>query len=110
MPEQPEPNGWELLRGLKDLKDSIDKMATGMVTMTTFTIYQQAAAKDIQDTRDTSAGAIAETRATVAALQQKVDAMEATRGRQQFSIILSIIGSVAALGTAIILGVLEGHL
>jgi hypothetical protein len=108
MPEQPEPNGWELLRGLKDLKDSIDKMAAGMVTMTTFTIHQQSVAKDIQDTRDASAGAIAETRATLATLQNKVDGMEANRGRQQFQIILSMIGSVAALGTAIILAILEG--
>jgi hypothetical protein len=41
-------------------------------------------------------------------LQNKVDGMEANRGRQQFQIILSMIGSVAALGTAIILAILEG--
>ena len=50
MAEEP-PTTWELMRAMTALRDSVDKLAAGMVTQSTLAIIQQAQ-KDGDDRRD----------------------------------------------------------
>jgi len=52
MPEQPEPNGWELLRGLNEVKTAINELSVGFVSQQLFVMYQQTKAEQ-DETRDT---------------------------------------------------------
>lgn len=45
MTEQPEPNGWELLRGLQEVKTAIQDLAVGFVSQQLFALYQQTQAE-----------------------------------------------------------------
>lgn len=45
MSEQPEPNGWELLRGLQEVKTAIQDLAVGFVSQQLFALYQQTQAE-----------------------------------------------------------------
>jgi hypothetical protein len=78
---EPEPNGWELLRGLQEVKESVDRVANGMVTQ-----IQHAAATARLDRLETAE-----------AEQRK------TRAQQWFAIGLAILGVVGTIVGGLIL-------
>jgi hypothetical protein len=78
---EPEPTGWELLRGVKEVKDSVDAIALGMVTQ-----IQHAAATARLDRLETAE-----------AEQRK------TRAQQWFAIGLAILGVVGTIVGGLIL-------
>lgn len=86
MTEQPEPNGWELLRGVNEVKKAIQDLSTGFVSQQLFAMYQAAQA-DADKTRDS--------------LIQKIesDAVITRRAKAQqwFFIGLAVLTSIAGV-------------
>lgn len=83
---EPEPNGWELLRSIRDLKDSFDGVARGMVTQ-----VQHAAATD-----------------RITKLETERDEQRKTKAQQWFAIVLSFLGMVGTVVTGIVLFSIKG--
>jgi hypothetical protein len=81
MVEKPEPNGWELLRGLKDLRESVDKLATGVVSQSLFATLVDR----------------------VTALEREHTEQRKTRAQQWFAIGLSILGIAGTIIAGIVL-------
>lgn len=86
MTNEPEPNGWELLRSIRDLKDSFDGVARGMVTQ-----VQHTAATD-----------------RIQKLETDRDEQRKTRAQQWFAIGLSFLGMVGTVVTGIVLFSIKG--
>lgn len=92
MTNEPEPNGWELMRSIKELKESVDKMATGMVTQTLFALYQQG-----QTDKD------AEKDKRIGALETELTNQRKTKAQQWFGIGLAILTGAGGLVTALVI-------
>lgn len=84
---EPEPTGWELMRAMRDLRASVDKVTAGMVTQALFAAYQQAQ-KETDDRQN----------ARLRQLEDDRDAERKTKAQQWFAIGLSGLG---VLGTII---------
>ncbi|MGG7510917.1 hypothetical protein [Plantibacter sp. YIM 135249] len=91
MPEQPEPTGWELLRGINSLKDSINSMAAGMVSQSTLALYQSA-----QADRDKRQDERLKQLETDQAEQRK------TKAQQWFAIGMALFGIVCTIIAGVI--------
>jgi hypothetical protein len=81
MAEKPEPNGWELLRGLKDLRESVDKLAAGVVSQSLFATLVDR----------------------VTTLEREHAEQRKTRAHQWFAIGLSILGIAGTIIAGIVL-------
>ncbi len=92
MAAEEEPNGWELLRSIQDLKNSVDKVATGMVTQATFAIYQASQTKDQLDSNG-----------RIKALETAREEDRKTKAQQWFGIGLAIVGAIGSLAVGLIL-------
>ncbi|MDJ0323158.1 hypothetical protein QMG61_05195 [Cryobacterium sp. PH31-AA6] len=86
MTTEPEPNGWELLRSIRDLKDSFDGVARGMVSQS-----QHSAATD-----------------RITKLEADRDEQRKAKAQQWFAIGLSFLGMVGTVVTGIILFSIRG--
>ena len=86
MTSEPEPNGWELLRTLQELKKSVDGIASGMVTQA-----QHDAAT-----------------ARISALEADQTEQRKTKAQQWFAIGLSFLGMVGTVVTGVILYSIRG--
>lgn len=94
MPEEP-PTTWELMRAVNALRESVDKLAAGMVTQATLTLYQQA-----QDARDNRQDA------RIKELETERDAQRKARAQQWFAIALAVVGgAVTVIATLVLRGV-----
>jgi hypothetical protein len=87
-----EPGNWELYRGIKDLRESVEKMSTGMVTQAMFLLYQQG-----QDAENKRLQARLKDLETDQADQRK------TKQQQWFAIGISALGAVGSLVVGVVL-------
>lgn len=86
MSNEPEPNGWELLRTLQELKKSVDGIASGMVTQA----QHDAATRRIS------------------VLEANETEQRKTKAQQWFAIGLSFLGMVGTVVTGVILYSIRG--
>lgn len=86
MTSEPEPNGWELLRTLQELKKSVDGIASGMVTQA----QHDAATRRIS------------------VLEANEAEQRKTKAQQWFAIGLSFLGMVGTVVTGVILISIRG--
>ena len=91
MPEQPEPNGWELLRGLNEVKTAINELAVGFVSQQLFVMYQQTQAEQ-DKTRD--------------ALIQKIETDIATTRREKAKVWSAIGIAIFTALAGVVIGLL----
>lgn len=84
---EPEPTGWELMRAMRDLRTSVDKVTAGMVSQALFAAHQQAQ-KETEERQN----------ARIKQLEDDRDAERKTKAQQWFAIGLSGLG---VLGTII---------
>lgn len=96
MSDEPEPNGWELLRGIKDLKESFDNLARGMVSEAMFTMYQANVAN-----------LMTQNIARIQALETALDDQRKNRAQMWFGIGISLLGSLGALVTGVVIWTLN---
>ena len=104
MPDRPEPNGWELLEGLKRIERRLDDMAKGFVTAEVFAIFQrQNASERDEDRKDIEANrkAIEEVRSSQAEAEKE-------KAKNRLSIALAVLAIVAAILTPFIQRALGG--
>ena len=94
---EPEPNGWELMRSINALRESVDKLAAGMVTQATLAIYTQAQ-KDTDARQD----------ARLKELESAVEESRKTKAQQWFGIGSSIFAAVLALGVGLVINFTRG--
>lgn len=98
MPDRPEPNGWELLEGLKRIERRLDDMAKGFVTAEVFAIFQrQNASERDEDRKDIDANrkAIEEVRSSQAEAEKE-------KAKNRLSIALAVTAIVASILTPFI--------
>ncbi|ANJ26830.1 hypothetical protein [Agromyces aureus] len=88
---EPEPGGWELMRSINSLRESVDKLAAGMVTQGTLAIIQ-AAQKQTDDRQD----------ARLKELETELAEARKTKAQQWFAIGLSILGIVGTIIAGVI--------
>lgn len=94
---EPEPSGWELMRAMRELRASVDKVAAGMVSQALFAASQQAQ-KETDDRQNDR-------------LKQLEDDREAdrkTKAQQWFAIGLSGLGVVGTIIGGLILNAVKG--
>ena len=96
MAEEP-PTTWELMRALTALRESVDKLAAGMVTQATLAIYTQAQ-KDTDARQD----------ARLKELETAVEESRKTKAQQWFGIGSSIFAAVLALGVGLVINFTRG--
>lgn len=89
---EPEPSGWELMRAIRDLRTSVDKVAAGMVSQALFAASQQAQKES--DERQN---------ARIKDLETAQEEQRKERARQWFAIVMAIVSGVVSLGVALIL-------
>lgn len=89
--EEP-PTTWELMRAVNALRESVDKLAAGMVNQAMFTMYQQSQ-KDTDDRQN----------ARLKQLEDDRDAERKTKAQQWFAIGLSGLGMLGTIITGVIL-------
>ena len=92
MGNEPEPNGWELMRSIKDLKDSVDKAVSGSVSQTLFALYQTG-----QTERD------AEKDKRITSLEKTIGDQAKVKAQQWFAIGLALLTGIGGLVTGLIL-------
>jgi hypothetical protein len=97
MTNEPEPNGWELMRSIRDLKTSVDNLATGMVTQATLAIYQ-GAQKETDDRQD----------ARIKQLETDLAESRKTKAQQWFAIGLALLGVVGSVVAGVLIPVING--
>ena len=99
---EPEPSGWELMRAIRELRASVDKVAAGMITQSLFAAFQQAQREtdDRQDARlkQLEADRAEEQRSRV---QQEAERRK-ERAQQWFAVVMAIVTGVVSLGVALI--------
>lgn len=100
---EPEPTGWELMRALRDLRTSVDKMTAGMVSQALFAAHQQAQKEtdDRQNARirdlETEADERDKETRRMAEEQRKTRAQLLTSiGLAAFGVVGSIISAIVA--------------
>ena len=103
MAEQPEPNGWELLRSVKDVKDSVDKLAAGMVTQTMFQLYQASVSTQMAENRAAATKDQTEANEKIKELQQDRDETRRTKAQQWFLVGLALVTALGSVVTQLIL-------
>lgn len=86
MSPEPEPNGWELMRGLNALKTSVDGMAAGMVSQAIFSTALER----------------------IAAIESELADQRKTKAQQWFAIGMSILGLFLTVIGGVILFNLKG--
>ena len=89
---EPEPTGWELMRAMRELRTSVDKVTAGMVSQALFAAHQQAQ-KETDDRQN----------ARLQAIETTQDDQRKERARQWFAIVMAIVSGVVSLGVALIL-------
>jgi len=94
---EPEPSGWELMRALRDMRDSIDKLAAGMVSQALFTAAQQAQ----KETDDRQNARIKQTEDEIAEQGKK-------RAQQWFAIGSIGLTALASLAVGLVLNIVRG--
>lgn len=94
---EPEPTGWELMRAMRDLRASVDKVTAGMVTQALFAASQQAQ-KETDDRQN----------ARIKQLEDDRDADRKTKAQQWFAIGLSGLGIVGTIIGGIVLTAIRG--
>lgn len=104
MTTEPEPNGYELMRGLKDLRESVDKLGAGMLTQTMFAMYQASASKEIQDAKDTGQ----EAKRDAESVRKQLEAANKQRAQMWFGIGVSLLGTMGAIVAAVVAANLGG--
>lgn len=97
MTGEQEPTGWELLRGIDRLGESINTVVQGMVTHAHLAVYQAAQAES--DKRQNE---------RITALESSAAEQRKTRQQQWFSIGLAAFVAVLALAGGVILWVIKG--
>ncbi|MCI2959557.1 hypothetical protein MN032_17875 [Agromyces atrinae] len=88
---EPEPNGWELMRSINALRDSVDKLAAGMVSQATLAIVT-AAQKETDIRQD----------ARIKQLETELSDARKTKAQQWFAIGLSLLGLVCTIVAGIV--------
>lgn len=95
---EPEPNGWELMRSIDALRDSVDKLAAGMVSQATLTLVTQA--QLAVDTRQD---------ARIRALETELAEARKTKAQQWFAIGLALFGLVCTIvGGVVVFSINQG--
>lgn len=94
---EPEPSGWELMRAIRDVRTSVDKVAAGMVNQALFAAFQQAQ-KDTDDRQN----------ARLKQLEDDRDAERKTKAQQWFAIGLAGLGVVGTIIGGLTLNALRG--
>lgn len=89
---EPEPGGWELMRSINSLRESVDKLAAGMVTQATLAIIQQAQ-KEKDDRQD----------ARIKQLESENADARKVKAQQWFAIGLALLGMVGTIVTGVVL-------
>ena len=94
---EPEPSGWELMRAIRDLRTSVDKVAAGMVSQALFAATQQSQ-KDTDDRQN----------ARIKQLEDDRESDRRTKAQQWFAIGLSGLGVVGTIIGGLILNAVKG--
>ena len=89
---EPEPTGWELMRAMRELRASVDKVTAGMVTQSLFAAFQQAQ-KETDERQN----------ARIKDLETAQEEQRKERARQWFAIVMAIVSGIVSLGVALIL-------
>lgn len=105
---EPEPGGFELMRGIRDLRAAFDQLAASMVTQATFAIWQQAQ-KDSDDRKDARILQLERDRDEdrKARAQQAADERK-TKAQQWFAIGITLLGGIVSIITGVIAFNLKG--
>ncbi|MBN9209365.1 MAG: hypothetical protein J0H96_11965 [Microbacterium ginsengisoli] len=91
MSGEPEPSGWELMRAINGLRESVNGLAAGMVTQATLAIYQSAQ-KQTDDRQD----------ARIKQLENDLADARKTKAQQWFAIGLSGLGVLGTIVAGVI--------
>lgn len=94
---EPEPSGWELMRALRDMRDSIDKLAAGMVSQALFTASQQAQ-KETDDRQN----------ARLKQVEDEIAEQGKKRAQQWFAIGSIGLTALASLAVGLVLNIVRG--
>lgn len=94
---EPEPSGWELMRALRDMRDSIDKLAAGMVSQALFTAAQQAQ-KETDDRQN----------ARIKQAEDEIAEQGKKRAQQWFAIGSIGLTALASLAVGLVLNIVRG--
>lgn len=89
---EPEPTGWELMRAMRELRTSVDKVTAGMVTQSLFAAFQHAQ-KETDERQN----------ARIKDLETSQEEQRKERARQWFAIVMAIVSGVVSLGVALVL-------
>lgn len=106
---EPEPNGWELMRSINALRESVDKLAAGMVTQATLAIY--TAAQKETDARQDARLKQLETDRVEDRNKEEARVAEArkTKAQQWFAIgMAGLTGVIGIIGGVIVFSINQG--